>query len=86
MNRLFKAVKSPPVLLISGTRDLLLSCTVRMHRKFLNAGIEADLHVFEGMPHAFYTIFSDTEESREAFEEMAKFFSKHLKKREPSLH
>jgi len=71
----------PPVLLISGTRDLLLSCTARLHRKFLNAGINADLQVFEGMSHAFYIVFLDTDESREAFQEMAKFFKKHLGKK-----
>jgi acetyl esterase/lipase len=42
----------PPTFLQSGTRDLLLSNTVRMHRKLLAAGIETELHIFEAMPHA----------------------------------
>jgi epsilon-lactone hydrolase len=42
----------PPTFLQSGTRDLFLSNTVRMHRKLRNAGVRADLHVWEGMPHA----------------------------------
>ena len=41
----------PPTFLQSGTRDLLLSDTVRMHRALLKAGIEAELQVWEGMPH-----------------------------------
>jgi acetyl esterase/lipase len=41
----------PPTFLQSGTRDLLLSDTVRMHRALLRAGIPADLHVWEAMPH-----------------------------------
>ncbi|MGS2644660.1 alpha/beta hydrolase fold domain-containing protein [Streptosporangium sp. LJ11] len=41
----------PPTFLQSGTRDLFLSNTVRMHRKLLWAGVEAELHVFEAMPH-----------------------------------
>jgi acetyl esterase/lipase len=41
----------PPAFLQSGTRDLLLSDTVRMHRKLLQAGIPAELHVWEAMPH-----------------------------------
>lgn len=41
----------PPTLLVSGTRDLFLSNTVRMHRALLAAGVEAELHVFEAMPH-----------------------------------
>ena len=42
---------SPPTFLQSGTRDLFLSNTIRMHRKLLAAGVEAELHVFEAMPH-----------------------------------
>lgn len=41
----------PPTLLQSGTRDLFLSNTVRMHRALLAAGVETELHVFEAMPH-----------------------------------
>jgi acetyl esterase/lipase len=41
----------PPTFLQAGTRDLFLSNTVRMHRRLLAAGVEADLHVFEAMPH-----------------------------------
>ncbi len=41
----------PPTILSSGTRDLFLSNTVRMHRKLRAAGVQADLHVFEAMPH-----------------------------------
>lgn len=41
----------PPTFLQSGTRDLFLSNTVRMHRALLKAGVAAELHVFEAMPH-----------------------------------
>lgn len=41
----------PPTLLGSGTRDLLLSDTVRMHRALRRAGIQAELHVIEAGPH-----------------------------------
>jgi acetyl esterase/lipase len=41
----------PPTFLQTGTRDLLLSSTVRMHRRLRDAGIEAELLVFEAMPH-----------------------------------
>ncbi|MET0522122.1 MAG: alpha/beta hydrolase [Jiangellaceae bacterium] len=41
----------PPTFLQSGTRDLFLSNTVRMHRKLLAAGIDTELHIFEAMPH-----------------------------------
>jgi len=41
----------PPTLLTSGTRDLFLSNTVRMHRALREAGVEAELHVLEAAPH-----------------------------------
>ena len=44
----------PPTLLTSGTRDLFLSNTVRMHRALRAAGIEAELHVLEAAPHAAF--------------------------------
>jgi acetyl esterase/lipase len=42
----------PPTFLQTGTRDLFLSNTVRMHRALLRAGQQAELHVWEAMPHA----------------------------------
>ncbi|MFT4025694.1 MAG: alpha/beta hydrolase fold domain-containing protein [Novosphingobium sp.] len=41
----------PPTLLTTGTRDLLLSDTVMMHRKLREAGVAADLLVTEGGMH-----------------------------------
>ena len=41
----------PPTLVQTGTRDILLSNSVLMHRKLRNAGVDAELHVFEAMPH-----------------------------------
>lgn len=42
----------PPTLLQAGTRDLFLSNAVIMHRKLRRAGVRAELHVWEAMPHA----------------------------------
>jgi acetyl esterase/lipase len=41
----------PPTFLQTGTRDLFLSNTVRMHRRLRDAGVDAELHVWEAMPH-----------------------------------
>lgn len=41
----------PPTILTTGTRDLYLSNTVRMHRALRAAGIPATLHVTEAGPH-----------------------------------
>ncbi len=68
----------PPTVLMTGTRDLLLSSTVRVHRKLRQAGVVAELHVFEGQAHAQYN--RDTPEGKEAYEEIAKFFDRYLGK------
>ncbi len=68
----------PPAILITGTRDLFLSNTVRLFRKLRLAGIEAELQVFEGMSHAFYVDHVEAPESIEAYEEVTRFFQKHL--------
>jgi monoterpene epsilon-lactone hydrolase len=68
----------PPAILTSGTRDLLLSSTVRVHRKLRQAGVEAVLQVFEGQSHAHYMRDASAPETREAFDEIARFFDKHL--------
>lgn len=41
----------PPTLLTTGTRDLFLSNTVRMHRALRRANVAAELHVLEAAPH-----------------------------------
>lgn len=68
----------PPTILTSGTRDLLLSNTVRVHRKLRQAGVEADLNVYEGQAHAHYLVNDAAPETAEAFGEIAAFFDKHL--------
>jgi acetyl esterase/lipase len=68
----------PPTILTSGTRDLFLSNTVRVHRKLRQAGVVADLHVFEGQSHAQYAGDPDAPETRDHFGELTAFFDKYL--------
>ena len=70
----------PPTILISGTRDLLLSDTVRMHRALRKAGVEAQLHVYEGQSHGDYGATYPAPESLDAQAEIFRFFEKHLKR------
>ncbi len=70
----------PPAILTTGTRDLLLSNTVRVHRKLRELGIDAQLNVFEGESHAQYQFDDRVPEDREAFTEIADFFEQHLQK------
>lgn len=68
----------PPTLFITSTRDLLLSGTVNLHRAFLHAGVDAQLVVFDALPHAFWNDVN-LPESREADELMAQFFNEALR-------
>lgn len=68
----------PPTMLISGTRDLILSQSVLFHRKLRNAGVEADLHLVEGASHFSYFVEPFAAESQDIFAEMARFWDKHL--------
>ena len=60
----------PPTFLQSGTRDLFLSNTVRMHRRLRDAGVDAELHVWEAMPHGG---FFGAPEDREIATELRRF-------------
>ncbi|ROQ00946.1 acetyl esterase/lipase [Rathayibacter sp. PhB93] len=44
----------PPMIITSGTRDMLLSDAVRLHRTLVKAGVKTELHVWEGAPHGFF--------------------------------
>lgn len=68
----------PPTQLVTGTRDMFLSDTVRVHRALRGAGVEADLHVYEAMSHAEYLMVPDSTESREVFSEFGEFLARHL--------
>ncbi len=69
----------PPTLFITSGRDLLLSGTTILDRAYLRAGVDAQLIVFEALPHAFWNN-PTLPESKEADGYMAKFFDKHLGK------
>lgn len=69
--------KFPPTLLITGTRSMELSAAAYTHTQLIKAGVEADLHVWDGMEHGFvYDV--DLPESKDAFDVIAKFFDRHL--------
>ena len=63
----------PPTLLQAGTRDIFLSNAVLMHRKLRRAGVRAELHVWEGMPHGGFG--GVTPEDREISAEMQAFIA-----------
>jgi acetyl esterase/lipase len=65
----------PPTILVSGTRDLFLSNTVLLHRALRKAGLKAELHVFEAMPHAG---FFGAPEDQEVMAEQVRFIHENL--------
>jgi acetyl esterase/lipase len=56
---------------------MALSSTVRSQALLAEAGVDAELHVWEGMWHSF---FSDPElpESQQAYRTIVAFFERHL--------
>ncbi len=69
--------KFPPSLLISSTRDDALSAVVVTHNQLVKLGVAAELHIWEGMRHAFL-MNADLPESREAYSVIVNFFEKFL--------
>jgi acetyl esterase/lipase len=67
----------PPALLITGTRAFDLTPAIITHRALLRAGVEADLHVFDGLGHCFY-YDHNMPEAMDAYATMIRFFRKHL--------
>jgi acetyl esterase/lipase len=63
-----------PTFIQTGTRDVFLSNSVRIHRSLRNAGIEAELHVGEAMPHGG---FGNAPEDRELRVEFLRFLARH---------
>ncbi len=70
----------PPSILTTGTRDILLSDTVRVYRAMRAAGVEARLEVHEAMSHAEYNYCFDSPESATVFGDIARFFEQYLAK------
>jgi acetyl esterase/lipase len=70
----------PPTIIQTGTRDLMLSDSARMHQKLKQSGVHAELSVSEGMWHGFHILPSNEfPEADAAFRELADFFDRELK-------
>ena len=67
----------PPTYLVSGTRDVWLSDTVRVQHKLLEAQVPTQLEVIEGLNHPGY-IMADVPEVKEIYTHVARFLDAHL--------
>ena len=61
-----------------GTKEMLLSDSVRFYQAIKMAGGDAELDVYEGMTHVFQSYMIGTPERKEAFAEIERFWTKHL--------
>lgn len=69
----------PPTLLVTGTRSFDMSSVLSSHRSLTQAGVDASLQVFDGMPHCFvYQYYMP--EAQDALETTVGFFDRHLGK------
>ncbi len=70
----------PPTFLVSGTRDLFLSNTVRVQEKLLRAGVPTELVVGEAQSHIGFLIAAvlDAPEGAHLYSYVARFFDAHL--------
>jgi acetyl esterase/lipase len=67
----------PPTQLVTGTRDLILSDVIRVHRKMRIAGVVADLNVYEGVSHLDFSL-TDSPEEEQVYGELGAFLLRHL--------
>jgi monoterpene epsilon-lactone hydrolase len=67
----------PPTLLLSSTRDALLSPTSIFGRALTEQGVDARLVVFDGLPHAFWS-YMDIPETDQANTLVSKFLKARL--------
>lgn len=71
--------KFPPTLLVTSTRGMEYSSAINSHNALVRAGVDAELHVWDGLPHAFW-YNSNLPESREVYDVVARFFDRHFGK------
>lgn len=72
----------PPTFLITGTRDLFLSNTVRVQQKLLDAGVYTQLEVEEGQSHMEYlgAVLAGAREGVRLYVHISQFVDTHLRR------
>ena len=68
----------PPTLIQVGTREILLSNSVRHYRAMEQAGVDVVLDVYEGMWHVFQVLTHDIPEADMARRKVRAFLDRHL--------
>ena len=68
----------PPLLVLVGTADLLLSDSERLAAAATKAGVDVTLHVGDGLPHV-YPIMAGTPEAAQATDQIGTFLRAHVR-------
>jgi len=68
----------PPTLIVTSSRDFLMSGALYTHSQLTKLGVQAELHVWEGLGHGFFTTDPDIPETKEVWHVVTKFFDRHL--------
>ena len=69
--------KFPPALIITATRGFEMSGAIYTHNQLVKHGVEAELHVWDGLFHGFF-YNPDVPESRDCYDIIVKFFDRRL--------
>jgi acetyl esterase/lipase len=68
----------PPVLIQAGTREIVLSDSVRLYQQISKGGGDVVLDVYEGMPHVFQSLLPGTPESDTAYARSEAFWDEYI--------
>lgn len=69
--------KFPPTLFVTSTAGLEYASALNSDNALVKAGVDAELHVWLGLPHAFW-YNSNLPESRDVYNVISDFFDRHL--------
>lgn len=68
----------PPTLTLTSTRDVSMSNALASHARLLEAGVDAQLFVQEGLGHGEFNLLVGTPEAELAYDVIARFFEAQL--------
>ena len=71
------AADMPPAIITTGTRDLLMSQCIRLHRLMCDAGMSADIRVWDGLWHVF-EFYDELPEAAESLRDICEFLATSL--------
>jgi len=67
----------PPAIITTGTRDILMSQSLRLARIMREAGIATDLRVWDGLWHVF-EFYDELPEAEQSIRDVADFIARHF--------